>query len=377
MNEQRQGLIRDIEVLRAVAVLGVIFKHMNGSLFPKAYFGVGFAPLFDGGWVGVDLFFAISGFVIARSLLPKARNAESFAAYRSVSYQFWIMRFFRLVPSAWFWLAVILLLCVGYNQSGVFGSLETNLYWTLAGVFNFANYLFVQYFGVKPPGVSFAYWSLSLEEQFYLLFPVIVWIFNRRLAWLLVALVVLQVTATRGLYGMMFRTDAISLGVLLALLQGHGYLLPPVGALWSALGRVVVILAVVLLFYLAAFEQSELPYQLSILALCSVTLVWLCSGAQNVLAGSGIIGRGFVWIGQRSYAMYLIHIPAMYFLRESAYRLGIDIVDYRWGSAMLSLVLIVALAEGNYRWVENPLRRRGKALAARLSARRRQLSQLV
>jgi peptidoglycan/LPS O-acetylase OafA/YrhL len=167
------------------------------------------------------------------------------------------------------------------------------------------------------------------------------------------------------------------LGVLLALLQGHGYLLPPVGALWSALGRVVVILAVVLLFYLAAFEQSELPYQLSILALCSVTLVWLCSGAQNVLAGSGIIGRGFVWIGQRSYAMYLIHIPAMYFLRESAYRLGIDIVDYRWGSAMLSLVLIVALAEGNYRWVENPLRRRGKALAARLSARRRQLSQLV
>lgn len=367
MSDTRSGLIRDIEVLRAIAVLGVIFKHMNGNLFPKTGFDGWLAPLFNGGWVGVDLFFAISGFVIARSFLPKAREAGSFAAHRKISYQFWIARIFRLVPSAWLWLGVILLLCAAYNRSGVFGSLQTNIYWTLAGVFNFANYLFVQYFGVQSPGVSFAYWSLSLEEQFYLLFPIIVWLFNRRLAWLLVAIVLLQITATRGLYGMMFRTDAISLGVLLAIVQGRGWLAPPGRRLHGAVARLVVLATAALLFYLAAFKQVELPFQLSILALCSAALVWLCSGTQDLLAGPGMIGRGFVWIGQRSYAMYLIHIPAMFFLRESAFRLNLDIANFRLAGGVLAVALIAGLAAANYRWVEAPLRRKGKVLAARLS----------
>ena len=366
----RRGLIRDIEVLRAIAVLGVIFKHMNGSLLPRTDLDGGLAFISDGGWVGVDLFFAISGFVIARSFLPKAREAVSFSNHKTISYQFWIVRLFRLAPSAWLWLLVILALCLGYNQSGVFGTLETNLYWTLSGVFNFSNYLFVHYFGAKTPGVSFAYWSLSLEEQFYLLFPVVVWLFNRRLAWLFVALALLQLSSVRGLYGMMFRTDAISLGVLLAMLQGRGWMSAPGGILAGIAGRCLIVLVLTLIFYVAAFRQVDLPYQVSILALLSAIAVWLCSGERDTLAGHGATGRVFVWVGQRSYAMYLIHIPVMFFIRESAFRLGVDIGEFKLVSALLALALIAGLAAANYRWIENPMRRRGKELADRLSLER-------
>jgi peptidoglycan/LPS O-acetylase OafA/YrhL len=369
MKTQR-GLIRDIEVLRAAAVLGVIFKHMNGNLLPRTDLAGGLSFISDGGWVGVDLFFAISGFVIARSFLPKAREVVSFGHHRTISYQFWVVRLFRLAPSAWLWLLIILALCLGYNQSGVFGTLETNLYWTLSGVLNFSNYLFVQHFGSNSPGVSFVYWSLSLEEQFYLLFPLVVWLFNRRLAWLFVALALFQLSSVRGLYGMMFRTDAISLGVLLAMLQSRGWMAAPRRLLAGFAGRCLIVLLLSVLFYVASFNQMELPYQVSILALLSAIVVWLCSGERDTLAGSTVIGRIFVWLGQHSYAMYLIHIPAMFFLRESAYRLGLDMGEFSLASAVLALGLIAGLAAANYRWIETPMRRKGKELAGRLSVER-------
>jgi peptidoglycan/LPS O-acetylase OafA/YrhL len=371
MAEPTSGLIRDIEVLRAVAVLGVILQHINGNFFPKTQTGDLLSIFFTGGWVGVDLFFAISGFVIARSFLPGALDSASKVDFRVLAYRFWLRRLFRLAPSAWLWLLIILALCVGYNQSEVFGSLQTNLYWTLSGVLNFSNYLFIQYFGVAKPGVSFVYWSLSLEEQFYLCFPLVVWVFKRHLAAFLIVLVIVQFFSQRGLYGMMFRTDAIALGVLIAILVGNHSLnlLRSVCSGWH--GRLMVFSLLGLLFWLGTFSQSELPYQIGLVAVVSALLVWFCSGQQDVLAGRGLISVVLLWLGKRSYAMYLIHIPAMFFLRETAFRLQLDITEHVIASSVLLFFLTAALADINYRWVEMPLRLRGNVLAARLFGERR------
>jgi peptidoglycan/LPS O-acetylase OafA/YrhL len=371
MAEPTSGLIRDIEILRAVAVFGVILQHINGNFLPKNSSGSLLSGFFTGGWVGVDLFFAISGFVIARSFLPRAFDSASKVSYRAIAYQFWFRRLFRLAPSAWLWLLIILALCVGYNQSGVFGSLEANLYWTLSGVLNFSNYLFIQYFGVAKPGVSFVYWSLSLEEQFYLCFPVVVWLFKRRLAAFLVVLVIVQIFSQRGLYGMMFRTDAIALGVLIAIVAANHplNLLRTVCSGWQ--GRLIAFVLLGLLFWLGTFRQSELPWQIGLVALVSALLVLCCSGQRDVLAGRGRVSLGFLWIGKRSYAMYLIHIPAMFFLRETAYRLQLDITEHALASSLLVVLLTVVLADINYRWVEMPLRLRGNALAARFFGEQR------
>ena len=97
MKTTPSGEIRDIEALRAIAVLGVIFQHIN-MLFPKKSLGPDWPSYFSGGWVGVDLFFAISGFVIARSFVPGALATSHSADYRARSFAFWIKRLYRLTP---------------------------------------------------------------------------------------------------------------------------------------------------------------------------------------------------------------------------------------------------------------------------------------
>src|SRR5476649_2292342 len=113
--------------------------------------------------VGVDLFFAISGFVIARSLIPALQGCSTRQEYWQQTRNFWLRRAFRLLPSAWLWLALMLLACVFINRSGAFGTLQANLQATLAGVAQYANFRFADSFFHYEYGTSFVYWSLSLE----------------------------------------------------------------------------------------------------------------------------------------------------------------------------------------------------------------------
>ena len=181
--------IMDIEVLRGIAVLGVVLHHMRDNLFlgtaswlealdPRAQF-----------WWGVDLFFAISGFVIARSLIPTLQGCTTRQAFWQQARSFWIRRVFRLLPAAWLWLAVILLAALLFNRSGAFGSLHANVQATLAGLLHYANFRFADALFNYEYGASFVYWSLALEEQFYLLFPLLILLFRQRLAWALAVLV--------------------------------------------------------------------------------------------------------------------------------------------------------------------------------------------
>ncbi len=112
----QRGRIADIEVLRGISVLYVIASHIAGTLLPWPTPLLGHITrnyvMF---WPGVDLFFAISGFVIARSLLPILRAAGSGTEFFSAVLVFWIRRAWRLLPSAWLWLAIILFLAAFFN----------------------------------------------------------------------------------------------------------------------------------------------------------------------------------------------------------------------------------------------------------------------
>mgnify|MGYP003378655985 CR=1 FL=1 len=100
--------IQDIEVLRGIAVLFVCVEHMHMNLFAwvpgqwhQMFYG------WSGMWSGVDLFFVISGFVIARDLVPRLAATGSTHERLVVSVAFWIRRAWRLIPSAWWGLGVI------------------------------------------------------------------------------------------------------------------------------------------------------------------------------------------------------------------------------------------------------------------------------
>ena len=365
--------IADIEVLRGLAVISVVVQHAHGNLFMHCppwmeYFFAHFAW-----WFGVDLFFAISGFVIARDLVPTLNPCRSHAEFFHHALSFWIRRAFRLLPSAWLWLALMLLASAVFNQAGYFGSARTNLAATLAGILNFANFRFADCFFKYPYGSSFAYWSLSLEEQFYLLFPVLIFLCRRWLAGVLLLGIVLQFCLVRTPLLMVVRTDALMLGVLLAMTEGRSiYLkLQPVFLSQSRLIRVLVVALLLTLMGVMASDAFGLfRFRVGIIALCSASLVWLASYDRDYIMGDSVLKRCLLYVGSRSYAIYLIHVPTFFFIREIVYRWGPGADAASWqmnlGLGLSAFALIVCLSEFNYRCVETPLRARGKRLAGRL-----------
>lgn len=362
----KSRLINDLEMLRGFGLCVVIFHHLQGSLVSKILFTEGPWPAYAGGGAVLDLFFCISGFVITRNLLPQLCEVGSREIFWRHARFFWLNRIFRLIPAAWMWLLIILALSIFFNRSGVFGSLETNLEWTLAGMFNYANYLFAQYFGQAQPAASFVYWTLSLEEQFYICFPMLIGLLGRRLQWFLIALVLVQFFQTRGLYGMMFRTDAIAMGALVAIWTRNGAWERLLARLDIRLIRAALLLLLAVLCYIGDLRQSQLPLQVGILALLSGAIVALAIGEKDALNGSWWLPRTLMWAGRRSYSIYLCHIPVMYSMREAAYRLGWNMDNQVLLSIFVCASLIALVGNASSRFVEWPLRRRGLAYSQAL-----------
>lgn len=352
---QTNNRISDIEVLRAVAVLFVIFQHLR-NLFPWQMPQLNELYRTFGGMFGVDLFFAVSGFVIARDLIPRLLGAGSWSEKGRVIGAFWLRRIWRLWPAAWLWLALILLAVLFLNESGAFGTFAANLDATVAGVFNFANIRFAQTFMRSEYGASFVYWSLSLEEQFYLLFPLLILLFRRHLLWLLLAVVLLQiVTHRQHPYLMMFRTDALALGILLAIWSQRASW-QVAGQYLSRLGRglcQMVCLACVVGMAMLSTPNSPSRYAVGIIAVLSAILVLIAAHDRNLLLWPGRAKSLLVWLGERSYALYLIHVPAFFLVRELFYRLDPSqpfsptLVAAYIAFAMLVLLVVTEL---NFRW---------------------------
>lgn len=370
--------IADIEVLRAIAVLFTIGQHLPLLLFWTDWTKLNrhFTC-----WGGVDLFFCISGFVIIRSIKAACWEGGGWRGFLAWAPPFWVRRMFRILPSAWLWLALTLAATAWFNRSGAFGPMRENATDAAAAVLQLANlhWLGCLKFGIGQCNMTTwtlgAYWSLSLEEQFYLLLPVALALASKRvfLAGLVVA-VVLQMIVARPAWDPLwaFRTDTLLLGVALGLWQGHAsharleptFLRRPIP---SALLRVGV------LGLLGAIPASGLQLSTGLLALCCAGLVFIASHDGDYIWAPGLVRRGLIWVGARSYAIYLIHVPIFDLTREIWFRLippgasfgKLHVLPFLATAA----VLVVGLAEVNYRLVETPLRNKGKRLAATLAER--------
>ncbi|WP_372727153.1 acyltransferase family protein [Nocardioides sp.] len=333
-----------LDGLRSIAVYLVLLFHSGVAWF-------------DGGFIGVDLFFVLSGFLVSTILLDELHETGRLDVWR-----FYARRVRRLLPAA---LVVIVTTALVFP---LVAPLLRRLTWAgdaQAALLYVANWRFLlqsnEYFGADvdlSPYLHF--WSLSIEEQFYVVFPLLLvglfWLRRRWAPALLVGVVAITVLslaaqlywAPRDLnhayYGTDTRLYQLMAGVLAALLWRRWREAPPSlrGAGWAALAALLAISTALV---------PVTPSVRGILAtLASVSLVLALMTRADGGLDRLLSGRGITYLGRISYGTYLWHWPVILLLTE--------ILDTSsWVIALLASGVATGLAAASFELVEHPFRR--------------------
>jgi peptidoglycan/LPS O-acetylase OafA/YrhL len=365
-NHDATGRNREIEALRGVAILMVLVEHMPLNLFDWVSRFYAFTLRYWRGAAGVDLFFAISGYVIARGLVPAVLAAEPASRMRIVV-AFWNRRIWRLAPAAWLWVLIPVAMSAAFNRSGAFNRPGQNAWPAIAALLNVANIWEGLFWPKHIAGITSPYWSLSLEEQFYVLFPLALLLLRKKLAWFMAALFAYQFVLPDTTLALLTRPGDIAGGVLIALTAGRAWqgMAPPRPIARRAWMRPAALLAWVALS--GGLLGERFPFgngpKWGLEACLCTALVWAAARDRGlVLADSGL-SRVLQWIGARSYSLYLVHMPMFALAHEIASRAGLAVHghDARAVVILLSLALPATLAAAmlTYRWIEMPLRAYG------------------
>lgn len=361
---------KEIEYLRALSIILVLISHYS-FYFPFIFEKL---PDFIRGasyGVGVDLFFCISGYVVSKAYIEYFDNNISKKIFFPSAISFWLKRIYRLRPSAWLWVVVGLLFSFLFNQSGVFETPIQNIKSGLSIAFFTAN-ISHMYDALKPNNV---YWSLSLEEQFYFLFPFIILLIRKTKyrVFFLIIIILIQFTITRNAFGNIyqqyaasFRTDGFAWGILIYIFSKTTFYkkINPSNLPYSNTPLVILYFILLLILILSpVYFQNQ---GLGIVAITSATFVWLASyDSKNIKSFN--IEKQLLWIGQHSYAIYLIHFIPMRVLFEIAFitksKSNFDIANIKYILIIASLALTFYLASLNFKYIENPLRIKGKKIS--------------
>ena len=370
----------EIEYLRAVAIGMTLLCHLP-SLLPQ--YDLLFSSIFNVfmPWTGVDLFFCISGYVVCRAYLNVFDEQREQGRFWIAAKAFWIRRIYRLLPTAWLWVLIPLVLSLAFNSSGVFGSWYENLR-SITAVLTFSGNIANQ-FGVIL-GPNSVYWSLALEEQFYFIFPLFLLFVTsgkRRVITLLI-LIALQFGLDRNMFGdaraafaSSIRLDAMMWGVLICIFSRSDLYrqFEPVFLKSNPLPALAITLLLIYLLGAIAGQMIALPAAVGLIAIVSAILVFLASFNAGYIYCPYWLSGALQWLGARSYGIYVIHLTAYRFSHEIWSRhaatngASLD-AGYTLQLAITAFVLIAVLSEANYRLVEVPLRRKGALIAAGIVA---------
>jgi peptidoglycan/LPS O-acetylase OafA/YrhL len=337
-----------IDGLRAVAVLSVIIFHADFLKLP-------------GGFTGVDMFFVISGYVISQSLYP--RSDMSFPAYLA---DFYRRRFLRIVPA----LLVVLVACALVSAMFVPQAWLSaqNDQTGLAAYFGLSNFTLAwnsdTYFSPSAQLNPYTHtWTLAVEEQFYLVFPLVyfVWLrFRQRhsLAWALLPLLALASLAfsvvqteqspLEAFYLLPSRFWELASGALLFQRVVTGRLQLTSAATPAVLFAGLALVSGGLIFA----DAKHFPFPWAVLTVAG-TLLTLAAVVQKTDTPSPLLrllqSTPATYVGRLSYSLYLWHWPVLVFLR---WTIGLEQLAIQ----LAYPVIVAALAGASYHWVETPLR---------------------
>jgi peptidoglycan/LPS O-acetylase OafA/YrhL len=333
---KKSGYRPEIDGVRALAVISVIINHFNKKLLPS-------------GFLGVDIFFVISGYVISSSLYNS--SAKNFADF---ILGFYSRRVKRLIPA--------LILCV-LLTSVLICLFDPNPQASLrtggAALFGLSNlYLFKQatdYFGVSAQLNAFTHtWSLGVEEQFYALFPLILWLtgFARRHSKGSRNLVCVLGFLGYWSLDLFVREGMLQLPGAFFLMKARFWELSAGALVFVALDRIPSVRTVRSLFVLLSLTGALFaPARYSVFTTIGVVLLTalLIASLRPQTLGYEILAHPTaVYIGAISYSLYLWHWSILVISRWT--------IGIRWWCAPFQIGLILFLAAMSYRYVERPMR---------------------
>jgi peptidoglycan/LPS O-acetylase OafA/YrhL len=352
-----------LDGLRGIAVLAVIIYHAEVSLLV-------------GGFLGVDVFFVLSGFLITTLLINELAETNTVDRAR-----FYIRRIRRLMP------ALFLVLFFSVLVSGLFVldaayHVRRDLPWAITFVLNWSYLFFEQSYFVnisRPPLLQHL-WSLSVEEQFYVIWPImLVGLYKVKVrnlsprtkifmvssilaiastAWMVYLSVSNGFPIPNDPSRVYFGTDTHAMGLLVGCAAAalwrsdrlNERLTPDRAAAMNGLGLFSI--AGLAYFFLFVSELNEFLYRGGFLVLSVLTAVLIIVAAHPGLKFGTRLGNPVLkWFGDRSYGIYLWHWPIFVLLRS-----GIDI---QWPDPVafaVKIAIVLVIADLSYRFVEMPIR---------------------
>ena len=343
--------IPSLDGLRAISVLIVMLSHFVTNMFPGGF--------------GVYVFFVISGFLIARQFFVEQEATSSIGMTN-----FYLRRFFRLYPVALVFTATVVAL---YLAQG-----KTVDWWQPASaLFYFSNYYFASFIDPSQEVMPLViFWSLSVEEHFYLLFPTVFLLAKgapRRLGFIVLGVIVGALALRLGMairhpeligsyyfyYRSEFRMDSIAYGVGVAALcateWGRSFLARLANPVTLVAAGAIVLFC---LLYREPFFRETWRYSLVGLAIAAA-LVSVLFSARLGWVQRLLNMRLPVYIGKLSYSLYLWHFLVLYLTGP----LGDDLP--RPALIVLNFALSFAVSSASYHWLEVPFLKLRKRLHAR------------
>ena len=344
-----------LDGLRALAVLGVIAYHLQ----------LGFAP---GGLLGVDLFFVLSGYLITGLLVAEWQENGGIGLRN-----FWLRRARRLFPALFIMLIVVVDWVTLYDHA----QLAALRYDLAASMVYVSNWWFifhhVSYFASFGPPSPFGHlWSLAVEGQFYLLWPLLLLLGLRYLPrrGLLIGLTLAGATASalamavlyhpgsdpsRVYYGTDTRAFTLLIGAALALawpgekLCGQASTRRLPGLDLAGCAGLIIVLAMIW----GTNQYETFLYRGGLVLLSAAAAILVAALAHPASRLGRILGwEPLRWLGERSYGIYLWHYPVIALTSPAVNTSGVSLVR-----AALQVAASIALATLSWRFVEEPIRR--------------------
>ena len=346
--QKKRKYIKEIDGLRALAVIMVLAYHLK-------------MPFAKSGLLGVTVFFVISGYLITGILINEIEESGGVDLKN-----FWLRRIRRLLPAVRS-MAVVMIFVSAVVNRVVFTKGCNDL---LSAVFGYNNWwqIFrkVSYFENAGAPSPFTHcWSLAIETQFYLIYPILLILLskarNRGKVFATVTAVLAMISVvlmgvlyspdgdpSRVYYGTDTRAFSLLIGALAAIQKEYHIIKVKLrGKLWAVIGSISVLILIGMMMLISSYS-SFLYYGgqaiVSVLAAFVVYAVTVSRSLLNIILDSSILK----WIGDRSYSIYLWHYPIIV-LMSGGKRAA-------WWIVILEVVLSVGFAELSYRFIETPVR---------------------